>query len=426
MLKPGKDLSIVNNNLVLNEGYSSASIIIDKAYGCYLKDVDGCVYVDTTLGNGTHILGHSSKVVVDSIRNQIEEGILYTTYNKHTYKAAKLLQECNPDVIESVVFCNSGSEATMRAARISRAYTGKDKIAIFSGGWHGGNELYLYDFNYQANPEKVQHKSSGVPDAFKDSVIVLPYNSKKAFEIIEKNSDDIAMVIVEPAQGSNPRDDMLEFLQKLRNVTKSNKIILCFDEIITGFRVAIGGCSEYYNIQPDLVTYGKTLGAGLAVGAVAGSSKVMNTIQGNNDNLPVFMGGTFSANPLTMAVIESLIEHLIKHKESIYPFINKKGDLIRKKVNNYCIDKGISLRVIGIGSMMRLIFTNHFIKSRKDRDLNEVGADTQRKFYKKMLDYGIFVNSNGILFLSTEHSDEDVDKIISSIILSTSTLLLEE
>jgi len=131
------------SNLVLNEGYSSASIIIDKAYGCYLKDVDGCVYVDTTLGNGTHILGHSSKVVVDSIRNQIEEGILYTTFNKHTYKAAKLIQECNPDVIESVVFCNSGSEATMRAARISRAYTGKDKIAIFSGGWHGGNELYM-------------------------------------------------------------------------------------------------------------------------------------------------------------------------------------------------------------------------------------------------------------------------------------------
>ena len=410
------------SNLVLNEGYSSASIIIDKAYGCYLKDVDGCVYVDTTLGNGTHILGHSSKVVVDSIRNQIEEGILYTTFNKHTYKAAKLIQECNPDVIESVVFCNSGSEATMRAARISRAYTGKDKIAIFSGGWHGGNELYMYDYNYHANPEKVEHKSSGVPDAFKDSVIVLPYNSEKAFEIIEKNSDDIAMVIVEPAQGSNPRDDMLHFLQKLRNVTKSNKIILCFDEIITGFRVAIGGCSEYYNIQPDLVTYGKTLGAGLAVGVVAGSSKVMNTIQGNNNNLPVFMGGTFSANPLTMAVVESLIEHLIKHKKEIYDNLNSKGAYIRKIVNNYCVDHGVPLRMMGIGSMMRLIFSDHLIESRRDRDLSEADVTLQKKFYKNMLSNGIFVNNNGILFLSTEHSNDDIEKIISSIILSTPIL----
>jgi len=410
------------SNLVLNEGYSSASIIIDKAYGCYLKDVDGCVYVDTTLGNGTHILGHSSKVVVDSIRNQIEEGILYTTFNKHTYKAAKLIQECNPDVIESVVFCNSGSEATMRAARISRAYTGKDKIAIFSGGWHGGNELYMYDYNYHANPEKVEHKSSGVPDAFKDSVIVLPYNSEKAFEIIEKNSDDIAMVIVEPAQGSNPRDDMLDFLQKLRNVTKSNKIILCFDEIITGFRVAIGGCSEYYNIQPDLVTYGKTLGAGLAVGVVAGSSKVMNTIQGNNNNLPVFMGGTFSANPLTMAVVESLIEYLIKHKKKIYDNLNSKGAYIRKIVNNYCVDHGVPLRMMGIGSMMRLIFSDHLIESRRDRDLSEADVTLQKKFYKNMLSNGIFVNNNGILFLSTEHSNDDIEKIISSIILSTPIL----
>jgi glutamate-1-semialdehyde 2,1-aminomutase len=410
------------SNLVLNEGYSSASIIIDKAYGCYLKDVDGCVYVDTTLGNGTHILGHSSKVVVDSIRNQIEEGILYTTFNKHTYKAAKLIQECNPDVIESVVFCNSGSEATMRAARISRAYTGKDKIAIFSGGWHGGNELYMYDYNYHANPEKVEHKSSGVPDAFKDSVIVLPYNSEKAFEIIEKNSDDIAMVIVEPAQGSNPRDDMLHFLQKLRNVTKSNKIILCFDEIITGFRVAIGGCSEYYNIQPDLVTYGKTLGAGLAVGVVAGSSKVMNTIQGNNNNLPVFMGGTFSANPLTMAVVESLIEYLIKHKKKIYDNLNSKGAYIRKIVNNYCVDHGVPLRMMGIGSMMRLIFSDHLIESRRDRDLSEADVTLQKKFYKNMLSNGIFVNNNGILFLSTEHSNDDIEKIISSIILSTPIL----
>ncbi len=410
-------------DLVLNEGYSSASIVIDEAYGCYLKDVNGNIYVDTTLGNGTHILGHSSKIVVDSIVDQIEKGILYTTFNKYTYKAAKLIQECSPSFVESVVFCNSGSDATMRAARISRAYTGRDKIAIFSGGWHGGSELYMYDHNYHVNSEEVEHKSSGVPDIFKDSVIVLPYNSEKAFEIIEKNSDDIAMVIVEPAQGSNPRDDMLDFLQKLRNVTKSNKIILCFDEIITGFRVSIGGCSEYYNIQPELVTYGKTLGGGLPIGAVAGVSRVMGIIQGKGGNPPVFMGGTFSANPLTMAVVESLLRHLIKNKKEIYNNLNNRGMYIRKTINNYCINNGVPLRIMGIGSMMRLIFSDQLIKSRRDRDLSEIDTGLQKKFYKKMLSNGVFVNNNGILFLSTEHSKDDIEKIISSIVLSVPILI---
>lgn len=411
------------SDLILNEGYTSASIVIDESYGCYLKDVNGDIYIDTTLGNGTHILGHSSKVVVDSIVGQVKKGILYTTFNKYTYKAAKLIRECNPDLVESVVFCNSGSEATMRAARISRAYTGKDKIAIFSGGWHGGNELFMYDHNYHANSRRVEHKSSGVPDIFKDSVIVLPYNSKKAFEIIEKNSDDIAMVIVEPAQGSNPRDDMLHFLQKLRDVTKSSKIILCFDEIITGFRVSIGGCAEYYNIQPDLVTYGKTLGGGLPIGAVAGLSRVMGIVQGKGDNPPVFMGGTFSANPLTMAVVESLLSHLINNKEEIYTNLNNRGVYIRKTINNYCINNGVPLRIMGIGSIMRLIFSDQLIKSRKDRDLSEIDAGLQKKFYKKMLSKGVFVNNNGILFLSTEHSNGDIEKIISSIVLSTPILM---
>jgi len=414
------------SDLILNEGYSSASIVIDEAYRCYLKDVNGCVYVDTTLGNGTHILGHSPKIVVDAIKKQIEKGLLYTTFNKHTYKAAKLIRECNPSVVESVVFCNSGSEATMRAARISRAYTGRDKIAIFSGGWHGGNELYLYDYNYHSNLEEVEHKSSGVPNIFKDSVIVLPYNSDKAFEIIEKNSDDIAMIIVEPAQGSNPRGDMLEFLQKLRNITKSKKIILCFDEIITGFRVSLGGCSEYYNIQPDLVTYGKTLGGGLAIGVVAGVSRIMDVIQEKDNKPPVFMGGTFSANPLTMVVVQSLLEYLINHKKEIYSNLSNKGAYIRKNINNYCIKNQVPLRIMGIGSMMRLVFSDRPIKSRRDRDLSEVDASLQKRFYKKMLSNGVFVNNNGILFLSTVHSSDDIEKIITSIILSTPILTTQE
>jgi len=411
------------SNLVLNDGYSTASIMINKSYGCYVEDTNGNVYIDTTLGNGTHILGHSSKTVINAINNQLEKGVLYTTFNQHAEEAARLIRQCNPNIVESVVFCNSGSEATMRAARVSRAYTGKNKIALFSGGWHGGNELYMYDHDYYSNLEKVEHKSSGVPDSFKENVIVLPYNDKSAFEIIKKHSHDLAMVIIEPSQGSNPRDDMLKFLKELREVTKSNNIVLCFDEIITGFRVALGGCSEYYNIQPDLVTYGKTIGGGLAIGVLAGSYKIMSIIQNKDQDLPVFMGGTFSANPLTMAVVKSLLSYLIKHKNEIYSSLNSKGLHIRQTVNRYCIDNAIPIRMMGIGSMMRIIFTDCQIKSRRDRDLNEVDISTQKKFYQKMLSLGVFVNTNGIIFLSTENSDNDVIKILESIILSTSAVL---
>jgi len=312
----------------------------------------------------------------------------------------------------------------MRAARISRAYTNKNKIAVFSGAWHGGNELYMFDHNYLSSEYASEHKSAGVPDDFKKNVIVLPYNDDAAFDLIKQNKNELAMVIIEPSQGSNPRDDILEFLNKLRKVTKENKILLCFDEIITGFRVAIGGCSEFYDIQPDIVTYGKTIGGGLPIGIVAGNAKVMGVIQELKEDLPVFMGGTFSANPLVMNTTKTLLKYLIKNKDKIYLDLNYKGNYIKDYINQYCIKNSISLRMIGIGSMMRLVFTDYPIMSRRDRDLHESRIEIQKKFYQELLvNKRIFVNKNGIMFLSTENSSEIVDKFISSII--DSTLLLK-
>ena len=362
-------------------------------------------------------------MITDSIRNQLKKGILYTTFNKHTYEVAGLIKQCIPDEIDSVVFCNTGSEATMRAARIARAYSTKKKIAIFSGSWHGGNELFVYDHDYHSNDYSTQHKSAGIPDDFKNNVIVLPYNHNDAFDLIKKNKHDIAMVIIEPSQGSNPRDDMLDFLKNLRSVTHDNNILLCFDEMITGFRVALGGCIEYYGVMPDIVTYGKTIGAGLPIGIVAGKSKVMDAINSNQSKIPVFMGGTFSANPLTMSTTKSLLKYLIKNRDEIYNDLNIKGNYVKKSINNYCIKNNISLRMIGIGSMLRLVFTDYPVMSRKDRDIQESNISIQKEFYKELLiKKNIFVNSNGIIFLSTEHSMEVVDSLISGIIDLTSLL----
>ena len=365
---------------IKNEGYVNPKVIFSKSYGCYLEDVNGNKYIDTTIGNGTHILGHSSSVVNDAIREQIEKGVLFTASNNVAYETAELIHMAHP-TLESVVFCNSGSEATMRAARVARAYTKRNKIAIFSGSWHGGNELFMYDYDYKDSKYSTNHKSSGVPDCFKDVVIVLPYNTSEAFEIIEKNKDDLAMVIVEPSQGSNPRDDMKEFLTNLRNVTERHQIVLCFDEIITGFRVKYGGCQEYYGIDADLVTYGKTVGGGMPIGVVAGREKIMCAINGNLKNLPVFMGGTFSANPLAMQVSKALLTYLYTNKDKIYPRLNDMGDYLKSKVNKYCLENKINAQMIGIGSMLRLIHTKKFIKSRQDRDCHENNTSYIDKYY---------------------------------------------
>jgi glutamate-1-semialdehyde 2,1-aminomutase len=400
---------------VSNEGYSNPKLIFSKSYECYLEDVDKNKYIDTTMGNGTHILGHSSHIINNAITQQIDKGTLYTACNDNTYDVAELIHLSNTN-LESVVFCNRGSEATMRAARIARAYTKRDKIAIFSGAWHGGNELFMYDHNYKNHSFDTIHKSSGVPDCFKDNVIVLPYNDDKAFEIIEKNRNDLAMVIIEPSQGSNPRDDVKDYLVSLRDITSKYEIVLCFDEIITGFRVGFGGCQEYYGINSDLVTYGKTVGGGLPIGIVAGRKEIMNTIKGDRKNLPVFMGGTFSANPLTMQVSKSLLTYLYEQKENVYSYLNNMGDYIKFEVNKFCIENNIDAHMIGIGSMLRLVHTRKNIKSRRERDYFEGNLSRIEKFYDDLLiNEKIFVNNNKIIFLSVKHNEKVISQLLNSI-----------
>lgn len=398
------------NHFIKNDGYECPTLTVEKAYGCYIEDSVGNKYIDTTVGNGTHILGHASLIVNDAISEQINNGILYTTPNNTAYDVAELISYAY-STLESVIFCNSGSEATMRAARIARSYTNKDKIAIFSGAWHGGNELFMYDHDYSSNDLTTRHKSSGIPDSFLRNVIVLPYNDEKAFDIINDNKDELAMVIVEPSQGSNPRDDMGDYLRKLRKATQENEVLLCFDEIITGFRVSYGGCQEYYNIDADIVTFGKTVGGGLPIGVLAGKREIFKIISGG-DNLPVFMGGTFSANPLVMRVSKALLSYLYSNQSYVYKDLKKKGGHLKDKFNNHCKTNDIDAQMMGIGSMLRVMHSRQFIKSRRERDRLETDAARIDGFYQNLLGDGVFVNSNKIMFISLSHTDDIVDRLL--------------
>ena len=403
---------------ILNAGYDKKYLHVGKAYGCFIEDCGGNIYIDTALGAGTHILGHASPIVAEEIERQAREGTLYILPNKCTYEVGELLSDVLPH-FHGFVFCNSGTEATIRATRIARAYTHREKVAMFSGGWHGGNDMLLFEEDYMGDENRpaLMFKSAGVPQKVMDMTLMLPYNSDAAFDLIKRHKGKLAMVIIEPSQGSNPRDDVGEFLCELRRVTAKHNILLCFDEIITGFRIALGGCQEYYGIKADIATYGKTLGGGLPIGMVAGTEEVMKIVRGCNEEKPVFMGGTFSANPLVMHVAKSVLRYLVENSETIYTYLNENGQHIRNTVNEFCISNQIPVRMTGIGSMSRLIFTDKAIRSRRDRDEYELDNALQKQFYLYLLlEKGIYVSSNRILFLSTEHKKEHIEKIICSII----------
>ncbi len=402
---------------ILNTGYDKKYLHVDKAYGCFIEDCSGNTYIDTALGAGTHILGHANPIIVEAIQSQAEKGTLYILPNKHTYEVGELLSQAVKH-FGGFVFCNSGTEATIRATRIARAYTGKKKVAMFSGGWHGGNDMLLFEEDYNGDEVRPSpmFKSAGIPEELLGMMLMLPYNNNAAFELIEQHGNELAMVIIEPSQGSNPRDDVGEFLRELRRVTAKHGILLCFDEIITGFRVALGGGQEYYGVEADMATYGKTLGGGLPIGLVAGRKEVMNVVKGNGGEKPVFMGGTFSANPLVMHIAKTVLQYLIENKETIYTCLNENGRYLRNTINEFCVANQVPVRMVGIGSISRMIFTDKPIKSRRQRDKYEADGTLQKLFYSYLrFEKGVHVSSNRILFLSTSHKKEHIEKIIRSI-----------
>ncbi len=406
-----------NKFMVLNAGYEIDKLHVAKAYKCFIEDFQGNVYIDTALGAGTHLLGHAHPLIVREIKRQSREGTLYIMPNPHTYAVGKLLSYAIPH-FSRFVFCNSGTEATMRAVRIARAFTGRKKIAMFSGGWHGGNDMLLFEDDYKSDENRPRpvFKSAGLPQELMNMILMLPYNSNRAFDLIEAHRKELAMVIIEPSQGSNPRDDIGAFLRKLRKITSKYGILLCFDEIITGFRIALGGGQEYYNLEVDLATYGKTLGGGLPIGLVAGKKEIMKVVEGDAKGKSVFMGGTFSANPLVMGIAKTVLQYLIKNKKNTYAHLNNNGRYIKNRINDFCIENQLPVRMIGIGSMLRLIFTDKPIKSRRERDRYGIDSSLQNLFYLfLLLEKGIFVNDNRIIFLSTQHKREHIEKIIKSI-----------
>ena len=407
--------------VILNKGYDpgTGGERIVRAVGSQIEQANGAKYIDTILGCGTCILGHCAAPVVEALSEQLTRGTVYCLPSDSADAYGELLTKLMP-WNDHLVFCNSGSEATMRAIRIARAASGKKKIALFSGGWHGSHDLVLFEDNWDGEEGQpaARRLSRGSPEHLLDDVVYLPYNHPNAFSIIEENAADLALVLVEPVQGSNPRDDIKPFLAQLREVTRQCDVLLGFDEVITGGRLGLGGGQKHFDVYGDIATYGKVLGGGIPVGIVGGRHDVMKTVLvrepgGTVDSL--FLGGTFSGNPMAMVAGRAVLSHLADNEVELYGRLHRQGEHLRGEVNRFCEDRGIGARMMGVESVSRIVFTRQKIKSRHQRNRYEWNYGAQGAFFDFVKEQGVLVGGNRILFLSTAHTDAEVERIIEAL-----------
>ena len=402
---------------VRNEGYQSflAADYIARAEGCHVWDAEGRKYIDMTMGCGSMILGHAHPVVVEAVREQIALGSIFSAPHVRVHEMGKLLAVCMP-WFDGFVFCNSGSEAVMRLARIARSVTGKRKIGLFSGCWHGSWDGTLVEEEYadRAGLEGrpiMRPKSSGSLNAeLFDSIVFLPHRDSAAFDLIRENASQLACVLIEPVQGSNPSGDATLFLADLQNVCRDSGALLAFDEVVTGFRLAAGGGQAHFGVYGDLAAYGKILGGGLPVGAVAGTKAVMDEARRKG----VFFGGTFSANPLTIAAGVAALRYLERHPET-YHHLAYTGSLLRSAVNQYCRERDLPAHMMGAGSISRLILAKDPIDSRRERDLKEPGAEAQQRFYAGVKARGVWIGANRIQLSSTAHGLSEIGRVAEAL-----------
>jgi len=377
-----------------------------KAKGSKLYDVDGNEYIDFWLGHTALILGHSPPAVVEAVKRQLENGTHYGTSHELEIKLAEQVVKMVSSA-EMVRFTNSGTEANMYATRLARAYTGRSKIAKFEGGWHGGYDALHVGVHYPFNAPE----SGGLTAGALQDTLLLPFNDLEGVEEKLKH-EKVASIVIEPVLGAGggiPAEK--EFLKGLREFCDEKEILLIFDEVITGFRLAPGGAQENYGVAPDITVFGKILGGGFPVGAFCGSRKIMQRLDAHVYKPPrySFHGGTFTANPITMTA--GLATLRILEDGRLINKLNTLGDRMREKLREIFETNGVNVQVTGTGS----IFNVHFTKE-KLKDARGVS----RADKKRLIDYNLHLITNGVFFLpthtgalSTAHSEADMEKMLS-------------
>jgi glutamate-1-semialdehyde 2,1-aminomutase len=384
-------------------------LFIERGQGPYLFDVDDNRFIDYVLSWGPLILGHAHPRVVEPLKRALERGTSYGAPTALETELAELVHKLMPSV-QMVRFVNSGTEATMSALRLARAFTGRDKIIKFEGCYHGHADLLLV----QAGSGVVTlglPDSPGVPRGAVQDTLVAPYNDLAAVEALFRlNQKEIAAVIVEPVAGNMgvvpPAED---FLPGLRELTHKYDALLIFDEVMSGFRIALGGAQALYEVAPDLTTLGKVIGGGLPVGAYAGRRDIMETIAPIG---PMYQAGTLSGNPLAMTAGIETLKYL--SEPGVFDGVVARTQRLSAGIGEAAHAAGVPIYQTQVGTM----FCTYFIDSAVKDWTTVSQSDTKRfgRFFQAMVERGVYVAPSQFEagFMSTEHDDDVVDVTIEA------------
>jgi len=382
-------------------------VFIKRAQGASVFDVDDNEYIDFVSSWGPMILGHAHPAVIRAISVTAAGGTSFGAPTPSEVELAAMVVEAVPS-IEKVRFVNSGTEATMSAIRLARGYTGRNIVVKFDGCYHGHADSFLVKAGSGLLTLGISG-SPGVPDDIVKNTLSLPYNNLEILErSLRQKASNIACVIIEPVAGNMgcvlPAPG---FLEGVRRVTKELGIILIFDEVITGFRLAYGGAQEYYGILPDLTCLGKIVGGGLPVGAYGGKGEIMDCVAPDG---PVYQAGTLSGNPLAMAAGIATLKEL--QRVDFYAELNAKAASFAEQLNGISKSLGIDVQLNRVGSLMTGFFATGPVYDFE----SAMQADTTRyaQHYRQMLEKGIYLAPSQfeVAFISAAHSEKDLDKAV--------------
>lgn len=400
----------VNSPVRAFQSVGISPIFAQKAKGSHLWDIDGNEYIDYICSWGPMILGHSHPMLQEGLLEAVDRGISFGLPTTLELDMAKEICSAYP-AAELVRMVNSGTEATMSAIRVARGYTGRDKIIKFEGCYHGHSDGLLVKAGSGALTYGIP-TSPGVPADITKNTLVCHYNDLQSVQdTFEANPQEIAAVIVEPIAGNmGVIPSQPEFLQGLRNLCTEKGAVLIFDEVISGFRAAFGGAAQLYGVQPDMVCFGKIIGAGMPVGAYGGKREIMEWVSPKG---PVYQAGTLSGNPLAMFLGLKQLRYLAQHPE-VYQQLEQRGQQLEQGIKDKIAKHQLGYQVQRVGSLCCIFFTKQPVYSYQDA----MTCDTEafKVYFREMLQQGILVAPSQFegMFLSVEHSQQDIEKTLSA------------
>jgi glutamate-1-semialdehyde 2,1-aminomutase len=388
-------------------------MVMVRGQGSKLYDSAGKEYLDYMLGSGPLLLGHCRPEVVQAVVRQAALGSTYFALNEPAIRLAEMIVQAAP-CGEAIRFQTTGSEATFAAVRLARAFTGRDKVLKFEGGWHGGHDLGQLS-GAPAEPPPFPDAvpdCDGIPQSARRDVLVAPFNDfDNTAAIIEQHHSDLAAVIVEPLQRALKPE--ASFLEGLRDITRKLGVVLVFDEIVTGFRLAWGGAQERYGVRADLVCYGKVIGGGYPLSAVVGKRALLQLADPEQKGRGpyCFLSGTLTANPIACAA--GLATLSVLRQSGAYERLHHLGRCLAQGLRQVGAEVGVPLQVLGDGPVLQVFFTGPQ-PLRNHRDLIRADKKKAIAFGHALIRRGIYCTPGGKLYLSLAHTDQDIDQTVET------------